>query len=282
MKIAITGASGRMGRMLIEAVLAAPDMELAAALDRSDSPALGTDAGAFMGAKTGVTITDRTDAVLAGCQVLIDFTRPEASMAYLDACRQHGVKMVIGTTGFSPEERARIQQAAQDIAIVQAANMSPGVNAAIRLIELATQMLADTDIEVIEAHHRHKVDAPSGTALAIGEAIAAQLGKPCEQPIEMCGKQVFETLFPVQASTLAALPVNQSRRESFIYADGPVTSAVYLVTMANLPDDSIASQRIRIEFVRRGAGWVAASAGRQFKCREGELVRQQWTDRSCR
>ena len=159
MKIAITGASGRMGRMLIEAVLAAPDMELAAALDRSDSPALGTDAGAFMGAKTGVTITDRTDAALAGCQVLIDFTRPEASMAYLDACRQHGVKMVIGTTGFSTEQRARIQQAAQDIAIVQAANMSPGVNAAIRLIELATQMLADTDIEVIEAHHRHKVDA---------------------------------------------------------------------------------------------------------------------------
>ena len=169
MKIAITGASGRMGRMLIEAVLAAPDMELAAALDRSDSPALGTDAGAFMGVKTGVTITDRTDAALAGCQVLIDFTRPEASMAYLDACRQHGVKMVIGTTGFSAEQRARIQQAAQDIAIVQAANMSPGVNAAIRLIELATQMLA---------HHRHKVDAPSGTALAIGEAIAAQLGKP--------------------------------------------------------------------------------------------------------
>ena len=126
MKIAITGASGRMGRMLIEAVLAAPDMELAAALDRSDSPALGTDAGAFMGAKTGVTITDRTDAALAGCQVLIDFTRPEASMVYLDACRQHGVKMVIGTTGFSAEERARIQQAAQDIAIVQAANMSPG------------------------------------------------------------------------------------------------------------------------------------------------------------
>ena len=118
--------------------------------------------------------------------------------------------------------------------------------------------------------------------MALSTENAAQLGKPCEQPIEMCGKQVFETLFPVQASTLAALPVNQSRRESFIYADGPVTSAVYLVTMANLPDDSIASQRIRIEFVRRGAGWMAVSAGRQFKCREGEQVRQQWTDRSCR
>lgn len=118
--------------------------------------------------------------------------------------------------------------------------------------------------------------------MALSTENAAQLGKPCEQPIEMCGKQVFETLFPVQASTLAALPVNQSRRESFIYADGPVTSAVYLVTMANLPDVSIASQRIRIEFVRRGAGWMAVSAGRQFKCREGEQVRQQWTDRSCR
>ena len=118
--------------------------------------------------------------------------------------------------------------------------------------------------------------------MALSTENAAQLGKPCEQPIEMCGKQVFETLFPVQASTLAALPVNQSRRESFIYADGPVTSAVYLVTMANLPDDSIASQRIRIEFVRRGAGWVAVSAGRQFKCHAGEQVRQQWTDRSCR
>ena len=118
--------------------------------------------------------------------------------------------------------------------------------------------------------------------MALSTENAAQLGKPCEQPIEMCGKQVFETVFPVQASTLAALPVNQSRRESFIYADGPVTSAVYLVTMANLPDDSIASQRIRIEFVRRGAGWVAVSAGLQFKCREGEQVRQQWTDRSCR
>ena len=118
--------------------------------------------------------------------------------------------------------------------------------------------------------------------MALSTENAAQLGKPCEQPIEVCGKQVFETLFPVQASTLAALPVNQSRRESFIYADGPVTSAVYLVTMANLPDDSIASQRIRIEFVRRGAGWMAVSAGRQFKCREGEQVRQQWTDRSCR
>jgi len=118
--------------------------------------------------------------------------------------------------------------------------------------------------------------------MALSTENAAQLGKPCEQPIEMCGKQVFETLFPVQASTLAALPVNQSRRESFIYADGPVTSAVYLVTMANLPDDSIASQRIRRVFGGGGGVGVAASAGRQFKCREGELVRQQWTDRSCR
>lgn len=181
MKIAVAGASGRMGRMLIEAVLAAPDMELAAALDRSESPALGSDAGAFMGQQTGVTITDQVAQALASAEVLIDFTRPEATLAYLDICTAQGVKMVIGTTGFSEAERARLQAAAQKIAIVQAANMSPGVNIAIRLIELATQMLQDTDIEVIEAHHRHKVDAPSGTALAIGDAIAAQLGQPLKE-----------------------------------------------------------------------------------------------------
>ncbi len=181
MKIAVAGASGRMGRMLIEAVLAAPDMELAAALDRPGSPSLDADAGAFMGQATGVTITDQTEQALKGADVLIDFTRPEATLAYLDICTRLGVKMVIGTTGFSDDEKARLQTASRHIAIVQAANMSPGVNIAIRLIELATQMLADTDIEVIEAHHKHKVDAPSGTALAIGEAIATQLGQPLKE-----------------------------------------------------------------------------------------------------
>lgn len=178
MKIAITGASGRMGRTLIEAVMAAPDMVLAAAFDRPDSPLLGTDAAAFMGQHSGVAISADVDAGLAGCEVLIDFTRPEGTLAHLQACVRHRVAAVIGTTGFDEAGRAAIEQAATQVPVVLAANMSPGVNIAIRLIELATQMLRDTDIEVIEAHHRHKVDAPSGTALAIGEAIAGQLGQP--------------------------------------------------------------------------------------------------------
>lgn len=181
MKIAIAGASGRMGRMLIEAVLAAPDMQLAAAFDRSDSPLLGTDAAAFMGQASGVPISADVAAGLAGCEVLIDFTRPEATLAHLQACVQQRVGAVIGTTGFDEAGRAAIEQAATQVPVVFAANMSPGVNITIRLIELATQMLKDTDIEVIEAHHRHKVDAPSGTALAIGEAIAAQLGQPLRE-----------------------------------------------------------------------------------------------------
>lgn len=181
MKIAIAGASGRMGRMLIEAVLAAPDMQLAAAFDRSDSPLLGTDAAAFMGQASGVPISADVAAGLAGCDVLIDFTRPEATLAHLQACVQQRVGAVIGTTGFDDAGRAAIEQAATQVPVVFAANMSPGVNITIRLIELATQMLKDTDIEVIEAHHRHKVDAPSGTALAIGEAIATQLGQPLRE-----------------------------------------------------------------------------------------------------
>lgn len=178
MQIAIAGASGRMGRTLIEAVLQADDMQLAAAFDRADSPAIGTDPAAFLGQQSRIRIRADFEQGLAGCDVLIDFTRPEATRRHLAACLQHGVAMVIGTTGFDAADRQRLDEAASRIAIVQAPNMSPGVNIAIRLIEQATQALQDADIEVIEAHHRHKVDAPSGTALAIGEAIAAQLGRP--------------------------------------------------------------------------------------------------------
>lgn len=178
MKIAIAGASGRMGHMLIDAVLAASDLTLTAALDRDDSPVLGNDAAAFMGRHSGVQITAQATQALTDADVLIDFSRPPASLHYLSLCQQSGVKMVIGTTGFSAQERQLIADAARTIAIVHAANMSPGVNIALFLIEQATRMLADTDIEVIEAHHRHKVDAPSGTALAIGETIARQLGRP--------------------------------------------------------------------------------------------------------
>lgn len=178
MKLAIAGASGRMGQMLIEAALAQPDLAIAVALDRAGSPMLGRDCGLALGRSTGVEVTSDLNA-LRGADVLIDFTRPEATLAHLGACADAGVKMVIGTTGFDDAGRQAIATASQRTAIVFAPNMSVGVNAAFKLIELATRMLSDGyDIEIIEAHHRHKVDAPSGTALKMGEVAAAALGKP--------------------------------------------------------------------------------------------------------
>ncbi len=178
LRIAIAGASGRMGRMLIEAVLNAPDCELAGALDISGNPALGMDAGAFLGRSTGVIITSDVAAGLAQAQVLIDFTRPEGTLAHLRVCQQLGVKMVIGTTGFGDSDKAQLAQAAQSLAMVMAPNMSVGVNVTLRLLQMAAKVLSTGyDIEVIEAHHRHKVDAPSGTALKMGEVIAEALGR---------------------------------------------------------------------------------------------------------
>ncbi|MEY3766461.1 MAG: hypothetical protein RLZ03_1421, partial [Pseudomonadota bacterium] len=178
LRIAIAGASGRMGRMLIEAVLNAPDCELAGALDISGNPALGMDAGAFLGRSTGVIITSDVAAGLARAQVLIDFTRPEGTLAHLRVCQQLGVKMVIGTTGFGDADKAQLAQAAQSLAMVMAPNMSVGVNVTLRLLQMAAKALSTGyDIEVIEAHHRHKVDAPSGTALKMGEVIAEALGR---------------------------------------------------------------------------------------------------------
>ena len=176
LRIAIAGASGRMGRMLIEAVLNAPDCELAGALDVPANPALGLDAGAFLGRTTGVIITSDVPAALARAQVLIDFTRPEGTMAHVRVCQQLGVKMVIGTTGFGDTDKAELAQAAQSLAMVVAPNMSVGVNVTLRLLQMAAKALSTGyDIEVIEAHHRHKVDAPSGTALKMGEVIAEAL-----------------------------------------------------------------------------------------------------------
>ncbi|MEY3489400.1 MAG: hypothetical protein RL655_968 [Pseudomonadota bacterium] len=178
LRIAIAGASGRMGRMLIEAVLNAPDCELAGALDISGNPALGMDAGALLGRSTGVIITSDVAAGLAQAQVLIDFTRPEGTLAHLRVCQQLGVKMVIGTTGFGDADKAQLAQAAQSLAMVMAPNMSVGVNVTLRLLQMAAKALSTGyDIEVIEAHHRHKVDAPSGTALKMGEVIAEALGR---------------------------------------------------------------------------------------------------------
>ncbi len=176
-RIAVAGATGRMGHMLIEAVRAADDCQLAGALDREGSPALGQDAGAFAGWASGVAVTADLAAGLQGATCLIDFTRPEATMAHLAACRQHGVAMVIGTTGFSEAQKAEIAAAARHIPIMLAPNMSVGVNVTMKLLELAAKALAtDYDIEIIEAHHKHKVDAPSGTALQMGEVIAQAQG----------------------------------------------------------------------------------------------------------
>ena len=176
--VAVAGASGRMGRMLVEAVLASGDCNLTGALDMPGSPALGTDAGAFLGRPTGVAITSDLARGLAGADVLIDFTRPEGTLAHLAACRAQRVAMVIGTTGLAPEHKAAIAAAAADLPIVLAPNMSVGVNVMLKLLEQAARALAQGyDIEVIEAHHRHKVDAPSGTALAMGETLARALGR---------------------------------------------------------------------------------------------------------
>ena len=164
--------------MLIEAITAADDCVLAGALDIAASPALGTDASAFLGRPSGVEITADLARGLQGAQVLIDFTRPEGTLAHVQACRAQGVNLVIGTTGFSDAQKAEIAAAAKDIAIVLAPNMSVGVNVTLKLLEMAAKALSTGyDIEIIEAHHRHKVDAPSGTALRMGEVIADALGR---------------------------------------------------------------------------------------------------------
>src|SRR5450830_12176 len=171
-KIAIAGASGRMGRMLLEAVQAADDCVLAGALDVPTSPALGS----------GVNITADLRAGLQGAQVLIDFTRPEGTLAHLKVCRELGVKAVIGTTGFSDAQKAEIAEISRDIAIMMAPNMSVGVNVTLKLLQMAAKALSTGyDIEIIEAHHRHKVDAPSGTALKMGEVIADALGRDLKE-----------------------------------------------------------------------------------------------------
>lgn len=172
MRIAIAGASGRMGQMLVEAALATDGIELTVALDRKGSSAIGQDAGAFLGKNSGVLITDDLGA-LAQADCLIDFTRPEGTLEHLKACISHGTNLVIGTTGFDDAGRAAIEVAAQKIAIVFAPNMSVGVNATLKLLDLAARLLNEGyDVEVFEAHHRNKVDAPSGTAIAMGEAVA--------------------------------------------------------------------------------------------------------------
>ncbi|EKN4691206.1 4-hydroxy-tetrahydrodipicolinate reductase [Yersinia ruckeri] len=178
-RVAIVGAGGRMGRQLIQAIHHIAGVTLSAALERKGSSLVGTDAGELAGvSRLNVKVTDDIVAVIDSIDVLIDFTRPEGTLAHLALCRQHGKAMVIGTTGFDDAGKAAIQAAATDIGIVFAANFSVGVNLVLKLLEKATKVMGDyADIEIIEAHHRHKVDAPSGTALAMGEAIAETLGR---------------------------------------------------------------------------------------------------------
>ena len=171
-KIAIAGSSGRMGQMLIEAIWNANDAQLTVALDRVGSEAIGRDATAFLGQTSGVLITDQLSA-LKEADVLIDFTRPEGTLMHLQVCQELGVKMIIGTTGFDEAGRAMISAASQKIAIVSAYNMSVGVNLVFKLLEIAAGVLNQGyDAEIVEMHHKHKVDAPSGTAIAMGDAIA--------------------------------------------------------------------------------------------------------------
>ncbi|OGT23119.1 MAG: 4-hydroxy-tetrahydrodipicolinate reductase [Gallionellales bacterium RIFOXYB12_FULL_54_9] len=177
-KIAIAGSSGRMGKVLLENVAAADDLVLHAALEHAASPMLGRDAGEFSGVLTGVKISADVEAALTGADVLIDFTRPEGTLHHLEICRKLGVALVIGTTGFNAQQKAVLGAAAQDVGIVFAPNMSVGVNLLFKLLETATRVLSEGyDIEIIEAHHRHKVDAPSGTALGLGEVVARTLGR---------------------------------------------------------------------------------------------------------
>ena len=181
-RVAVAGASGRMGHMLIEAIRASDDCRLAGALDVAASPAIGNDAAAFLGHASGVAVSADLRAGLAQAQVLIDFTRPEGTLAHLKVCRELGINAVIGTTGFSEAQKGEIAAAARDIAIVMAPNMSVGVNVTLKLLDMAARALATGyDIEIIEAHHRHKVDAPSGTALKMGEVIGQALGRDLQQ-----------------------------------------------------------------------------------------------------
>ncbi|MBU1447547.1 MAG: 4-hydroxy-tetrahydrodipicolinate reductase [Gammaproteobacteria bacterium] len=175
-KVAIAGCGGRMGKVLLDCVAQADDLQLHAALEHTGSPFIGNTVA------EGIKITDDIEGALHGADALIDFTRPEGTMHHLEICRKLGVCMVIGTTGLNAQQKAALGAAAQDIGIVFAPNMSVGVNLVFKLLETASRVLSEGyDIEIIEAHHRHKVDAPSGTALGMGEVVARTLGRDLEK-----------------------------------------------------------------------------------------------------
>ncbi len=181
-KIAVVGANGRMGRMIIESTLKDGEASLVAAIDQPGTPAIGKDAGELVGMPCGVQVSTDLEAGIAQAGCLVDFTRPEGTLKHLEICRRHKVGMVIGTTGFDAQGKQAIADAARDIPIVFAPNMSVGVNVVFKLLDMATRILNEGyDIEIVEAHHRLKVDAPSGTALRMGEVIASALGRDLKE-----------------------------------------------------------------------------------------------------
>ena len=181
LRVAVAGASGRMGQALIEAIVASPDLALSGALEVAASPALGTDAAAFLGKDSGIRIGADLRSGLAGAEVLIDFTRPEGTLAHLAMCGELGVNAVVGTTGLSAAQKTEVAAHAERIAIVMAPNMSVGVNVVMKLLEVAAGVLDESyDVEIVETHHKLKVDAPSGTALQMGEVVATARGTTLE------------------------------------------------------------------------------------------------------
>lgn len=178
MKLIIAGAAGRMGKTLIEAALKSADMSLGAALEMPGNPMLGRDAGEGLGPSTGISVTSDIHAAIAAGDCLIDFTRPEGTLAHLAQCVAQRKAAVIGTTGFNAEQKALIVEAADEIPVVFAPNMAVGVNVVFKLAEVAARILGEGyDVEILEAHHRHKADSPSGTALRLGEVVAEALGR---------------------------------------------------------------------------------------------------------
>lgn len=182
-RIAVTGAGGRMGKALIETISLAEGAALVAALERPGSTLIGVDAGELAGiGSNGVKVVDRLDTVLPDLDVLIDFSSPEATVANTQVCADYGKAIVIGTTGLSVEQLAGIDAAARQVPVCMASNFSTGVNLCFKLLDTAARVLGDdVDIEICEAHHRHKVDAPSGTALSMGQVVAAALKRDLDQ-----------------------------------------------------------------------------------------------------
>ena len=178
MKIAVVGASGRMGRMIIESTLKDGEAELVSAIDQLGTPVIGKDAGELVGMPCGIPVTTDIEAGIAKADCLIDFTRPEGTLDHLAICVRHKVGIVIGTTGFDDEGKQVIAEAAKHIPVVFAPNMSVGVNVVFKLLDTASRILSEGyDIEIVEAHHKLKIDAPSGTALRMGEVVAQALGR---------------------------------------------------------------------------------------------------------